>query len=125
MSDLNEILFVLGIPLLGGLVLAFFGGRPGAAMLNVIFSLLTFVAGGLLTLRVVGEGSILAYNEMFFVDSFNVFLVALTVFVSFNTALFSRPYMMNEHHHGKQGHPENGRASCRQNFHEILPKTLR
>jgi len=38
---------------------------------------------------------------MFFVDSFNVFLVALTAFVSFTTALFSRPYMMNEHHRGK------------------------
>jgi len=98
---MNEILFVLGIPLLGGLVLAFCGGRPGAAMLNVLFSLLTFVAGALLTLRVVGEGSILAYHEMFFVDSFNVFLVALTAFVSFTTALFGRPYMMNEHHHGK------------------------
>ena len=98
---MNEIAFVLGIPLFGGLVLAFRGGRPGAAMLNVLFSLLTFIAGALLTLRVVGEGALLAYNEMFFFDSFNVFLVALTAFVSFTTALFSRPYMMNEHHHGK------------------------
>src|SRR3989338_1472965 len=98
---MNEILFVLGVPLFGGLVLAFTGGRPGAAVLNVVFSLLTFAGGALLTLRVVGEGPILAYHEMFFVDSFNVFLVALTAFVSFTTALFSRPYMLNEHHHGK------------------------
>ena len=98
---MNEIAFVLGTPLLGGLVLAFAGHRPGAARLNVLFSLLTFVAGVLLTLRVVGEGAILAYHEIFFVDSFNVFLVALTALVSFTTALFSRPYMMNEHHHGK------------------------
>ena len=98
---MNEILFVLGTPMLGGLVLAFCGNRPGAAALNVGFSLLTFVSGVLLTLRVFSEGSILAYSEMFFVDSFNVFLVALTTFVSFTTALFSRPYMMNEHHHGK------------------------
>lgn len=98
---MNEILFVLGVPLLGALVLAFSGGRPGAAAMNVVFSLFTFMAGVLLALRVVGEGPILAYNEMFFVDSFNVFLVALTSFVSFTTALFSRPYMMNEHQHGK------------------------
>ena len=98
---MHEILFVLGVPLLGGLVLAFFGGRPGAAAMNVVFSLFTFIAGLLLALRVVDEGPILAYDEMFFVDSFNVFLVALTSFVSFTTALFSRPYMMNEHHHGK------------------------
>ncbi|RPJ46536.1 MAG: hydrogenase 4 subunit F, partial [Betaproteobacteria bacterium] len=98
---MNEILFVLGVPLVGGLVLAFSGGRPGAAALNTVFSLFTFIAGVLLALRVVGEGPILAFSEMFFVDSFNVFLVALTAFVSFTTALFSRPYMMNEHHHGK------------------------
>jgi hydrogenase-4 component F len=34
------------------------------------------------------------------VDSFNVFLVALTAFVGFTTALFSRPYMRIEEHHG-------------------------
>jgi hydrogenase-4 component F len=101
MAATNEILFVLGIPLAGGFVLALFGGRPGAAVVNVLFSFLTFVAGMLLALRVVGEGSILAYDEMFFVDSFNVFLVALTAFVSFTTALFSRPYMLNELHRGK------------------------
>jgi hydrogenase-4 component F len=97
----HEILFVLGIPLLGGLVLGLVGGRPAAAVLNVGFSLLTFLVAVLLAVRVVGEGSILAYDELFFVDSFNVFLVALTALVSFTTALFSRPYMLNELHHGK------------------------
>ena len=38
---------------------------------------------------------------MFFVDSFNVFLVALTAFVAFTTSLFSRPYMRIELHLGK------------------------
>ena len=37
----------------------------------------------------------------FFIDSFNVFLVALTAFVAFTTALFSRPYMRIEKEHGK------------------------
>ena len=34
-------------------------------------------------------------------DSFNVFLVALTAFVGFTTAIFSRPYMRIEEHHGR------------------------
>ncbi|MCW5605452.1 MAG: hydrogenase 4 subunit F, partial [Burkholderiales bacterium] len=96
-----EIALVLGVPLLGGFTLAFLGGRPTAGLLNALFSLLTFLGAVLLTVRVVGEGSILVYGDLFFVDSFNVFLVALTAFVSFTTALFSRPYMMNELHAGK------------------------
>jgi hypothetical protein len=37
----------------------------------------------------------------FFIDSFNVFLVTLTAFVAFTTALFSRPYMRIEQEHGR------------------------
>ena len=37
-----------------------------------------------------------ALDEQFFVDPFNVFLVALTAFVGFTTSLFSRPYMRIE-----------------------------
>jgi hydrogenase-4 component F len=37
----------------------------------------------------------------FSIDSFNVFLVALTAFVAFTTALFSRPYMRIEEEHGR------------------------
>jgi hydrogenase-4 component F len=37
----------------------------------------------------------------FFIDSFNVFLVALTAFVAFTTSLFSRPYMRIEKEHGR------------------------
>ncbi len=98
---MNEIALVLGAPLAGGLVLGFLGGHPRAALINIAFCLLTLVAAALLTLRVVGEGSLLAFDESFFVDSFNVFLVALTAFVALTTALFSRPYMMNELQHGK------------------------
>src|SRR5207244_10750555 len=38
---------------------------------------------------------------LFFVDPFNVFLVALTAFVGFTTSLFSRPYMRVERAHGR------------------------
>ena len=40
-------------------------------------------------------------DEQFFVDSLNVFLVALTAFVAMTTAIFSRPYMRIERDHGR------------------------
>jgi len=43
----------------------------------------------------------LTLGEQFFMDPFNVFLVALTALVGFTTTLFSRPYMRIEAHHGK------------------------
>jgi hydrogenase-4 component F len=96
-----EILLVLGLPLLGALSLGLFGARRYAAELNVAMSLLTFAAAVLLVVRVIGHGPMLVWREQFFVDSFNVFLVALTAFVGFTTALFSRPYMRIEEHHGR------------------------
>ena len=96
-----ELLIVLGVPLAGGLLLALFGHRERAAELNAAMSFLTFVAALSLTARIISEGSILVMNELFFVDSFNVFLVTLTALVGLTTSLFSRPYMRNEHHAGK------------------------
>ena len=93
---MSEILLVLGFPLLGAVALAVFGAHPKAPILNALFSFAAFIASALLTVRVMEEGSLLAASELFFVDSFNVFLVALTAFIAFTTALFSRPYMLNE-----------------------------
>jgi hydrogenase-4 component F len=69
--------------------------------LNSLFSFATFLAALKLAVRVMDEGSLLAMDELFFVDPFNVFLVTLTAFVSFTTTLFSRPYMRNEQAKGK------------------------
>ncbi|HCX34582.1 MAG TPA: hydrogenase 4 subunit F, partial [Rhodocyclaceae bacterium] len=96
-----EIILILGIPLLGGLLLAVFGGHRWAPELNVVMSLGTFVASAWLTARIIANGPITAYNEQFFIDPFNVFLVTLTAFVALTTALFSSPYMHNEAAHGK------------------------
>jgi hydrogenase-4 component F len=96
-----EILLVLGIPLCGGVVLAAIGERTWAPTVNVACSLLTFVAALALTAQVVGDGPQLAFGRQFFVDPFNVFLVALTAFVGLTTALFSGPYMRNELEHGR------------------------
>jgi hydrogenase-4 component F len=89
------------IPLFGGLIMAVFGKLQNAPEINSVMSFCTFVAAAALTVRVISDGSFTAWNEQFFVDAFNVFLVALTAFVGFTTSLFSRPYMRIEQHHGK------------------------
>jgi hydrogenase-4 component F len=96
-----EIALVLGIPLLGGLVLALVGHKRWAPEVNAAMSFATFCAAALLTAKVVADGPMVALEEQFFVDPFNVFLVALTAFVGFTTSLFSRPYMRIEEHHGR------------------------
>jgi len=96
-----EILLVLGSPLAGGIVLALVGHRPRAAQANVGFSLLTFVAAAALVARVVADGPVTVAGDQFFIDSLNVFLVALTAFVAMTTAMFSAPYMRIECDHGR------------------------
>jgi len=96
-----EILLVLGLPVAGGLVLAVIGDRDEAPMVNVVVSLLTLLASAALTVRVIADGPLLVLDKQFFVDPFNVFLVALTAFVGFTTSIFSRPYMRIEREHGK------------------------
>jgi hydrogenase-4 component F len=101
----SPLLFVLGIPLVGGFVLALTGHRDRAMEFNVAFSLGTFVSACVLTAQVVAQGSLFAWDRVFFVDPLNVFLVTLTTFVGFTTALFSRPYMRVERDHGKMTPP--------------------
>jgi len=96
-----EILLVLALPLAGGVILALVGHRRYAAEVNSLVSFLTLAAAIRLAVLVVDRGSFVAVDELFFVDPFNVFLVALTAFVSFTTTLFSRPYMRNEAAKGK------------------------
>ncbi|HVP62905.1 MAG TPA: hydrogenase 4 subunit F [Myxococcaceae bacterium] len=96
-----ELLLVLGVPLLGAAVLAVLGGRRYAAELNALASLATLAAAATLVLQVIRHGPMLVWHEQFFIDPFNVFLVGLTAFVGFTTALFSRPYMRIEEHKGR------------------------
>jgi hydrogenase-4 component F len=96
-----EILAVLGFPLAGAALLALIGERREAPTVNVVVSFLTFAAAVALTARVIVGGPLLVLDRQFFVDPFNVFLVALTAFVGFTTAIFSRPYMRIEQEHGR------------------------
>ena len=96
-----QLYLVLGTPLLGGGLLALWGHKTWAAELNIAMSIATFGAAAALTANIIAEGPMITADEQFFVDSLNVFLVALTAFVSMTTSLFSRPYMRTEHAHGK------------------------
>ena len=116
-----EILAVLGIPLAGGLVLALMGERDEAAAVNIVASFCTFVAATVLTARVVTEGPMLAFDKLFFVDSFNVFLVALTAFVGFTTSIFSRPYMRIER---ERGHVNAARLRLYHSMYQLFNFTM-
>jgi hydrogenase-4 component F len=96
-----EMLLLLLAPLAGGAVLALVGHRRHAAEVNAAFAIVTFGAAARLVARVIAEGPVTALQQEFFVDSLNVFLVALTAFVGMTTSLFSRPYMRIERAHGR------------------------
>jgi len=96
-----EILLMLGVPLVGGALLAIFGSRQWAPELGATASLVTFLAAVTVTTRVISDGPIMAFSGQFFIDPFNVVLVTLTTFVAFTTSLFSRPYMRIEADRGK------------------------
>ena len=99
------LLFVLGIPLLGGAALALVGHRSYARDVNVLFSFGTFVAACVMTVQVINDGPAFVWDKQFFVDPLNVFLVTLTTFVGLTTSIFSRPYMRVEQDHGKMTPP--------------------
>jgi hydrogenase-4 component F len=102
---MDALALLLGSPLAGAALLGAFGHRGAARDLNVAFSLGTFIGACALTVRVVAEGPLTAWEHEFFIDPLNVFLVTLTAFVALTTAIFSRPYMRVEQEHGKMTPP--------------------
>src|SRR5205814_5327945 len=59
-----EILFVLGCPLAGALVLATMGQRNEAATISVAACFATFLAAAALTVRVISEGRLLVLDRV-------------------------------------------------------------
>ena len=96
-------LLLLAIPLAGALFLGFTGNRRWAPEVNALISGATLVAAIWLTGSTVARGPVLFLRQQFFIDSFNVFLVALTALIGFTTALFSRAYMRVEVQHARIG----------------------
>jgi len=97
--------FVLGVPLAGALLLALWGHHEVAREINVACSLAAFLAACALTAQVIDGGPRLVWNQAFYIDALNVFLVTLTSFVGLTTSIFSRPYMKIERDHGKMTPP--------------------
>ena len=98
------LIILLSISFLSAIVLAFVGDRKFAPEINIIGSAATFLAGVALAFQVYVQGPMVAGNQFFFVDAFNVYLAVLTSFVSMTTAIFSRRYMRREREHGHVGH---------------------
>lgn len=96
---MNWFLFTLMIPLAGALVLAWIGHPRLAERFNVAISALTLAGSLGLAMQVLQRGDSEALDGFFFLDAYNVFLVALTCFVSMSTAIFSGPYMHFEREH--------------------------
>ncbi|MBI2312518.1 MAG: hydrogenase 4 subunit F [Betaproteobacteria bacterium] len=88
-------------PLAGCLLLAFLGHRKAAGWLNIGASGVSFGASAALALDVFTGGPQLSAGKYFYIDAFNVYLVALTAFVGLTTAIFSRPYMRHEVERGR------------------------
>jgi hydrogenase-4 component F len=88
-------------PLIGSLLLAIIGHRPIGGWINVVVGAVTFVTSLAMALDVFAHGPTLSSGRMFYIDAFNVYLVALTAFVGFTTSIFSRPYMRHEVERGR------------------------
>lgn len=86
----NPLFWVLGAPLFGAALLAVIPNWRHAAWLNVGVSMAT--VGGAVALLFVRP----AETALFFIDDFNIYLVMLTAFVGFTTALFSVAYIGRE-----------------------------
>lgn len=98
------LLLLLGTSALAAIVLAFVGDRKYAHEINIAGSAATLAASVFLAVEVYWNGPMLAVEDFFFVDAFNVYLAVLTAFVSTTTAIFSRRYMKYERSHGRVGH---------------------
>ena len=88
-------------PLIGGLLLAIIGHRPMGGWINVAVGAVTFATSLAMALDVFAHGPTLSSGRMFYIDAFNVYLVALTAFVGLTTSIFSRPYMRHEVERGR------------------------
>jgi len=87
---------ILLIPLVGMVLLALYGDGPKAGAINIRCNFLALLAAIWLAVDVLWNGPRLSAEQMLYIDSFNVYLVALTAFVGLTTSIFSGPYMQHE-----------------------------
>jgi hydrogenase-4 component F len=92
---------ILLICLAGMLTQALFGHKPSAGRINAGFNLASFFVSLALAFEVLRRGALVSADQQLHVDAFSVYLIVLTAFVGWTTALFSGPYMENERQHGR------------------------
>ncbi|GAB6067679.1 hydrogenase 4 subunit F [Methylothermus subterraneus] len=98
---MTALYLILAIPFVGLGLLAVFGDRPFAPRLNNLLNALAFALSVVLAGIVLQGGTLISPNRFFLVDSFNVYLIALTALVGLTTAVFSGPYMEHERQKGR------------------------
>ncbi|QJD30679.1 hydrogenase 4 subunit F [Methylococcus geothermalis] len=98
---MSAVYWILGIPFAGMLYQAWRGDVPQAGRLNTRLCGLAFLASLVLAVEVLRQGVVELADLQFRVDAFSVYLIVLTAFVGFTTAMFSAPYMANERDHGR------------------------
>jgi hydrogenase-4 component F len=92
---------VLLIPLLSGVLQALFGEHRQAGSFNVLSSAAQLCASVWLAWIVLQHGPLGEIDSQFYIDSFNVYLIALTALIGATTSLFSKAYMADEQAHGR------------------------
>lgn len=100
---MSALYLTLLIPLCAGVLLALFGDRRGAAAFNVSASAGGLAASVWLARTVLQQGPLGGEAGQFHIDSFNVYLIALTALVGATTSVFSAAYMAQEHANGRLG----------------------
>jgi hydrogenase-4 component F len=94
---------LLLVPLTGMVALSLVNDGAKAGRLNVRFNAFALAASLWLAMTVLLNGPQLSASQLLYIDSFNVYLIALTAFVGLTTAVFSGPYMAHEQEIGRVG----------------------
>ena len=100
---MTALYLTLLIPLLASILLGIFGNHRGAAAFNILATLGGFATSIWLALIVLQHGPLGGEAGQFHIDSFNVYLIALTALVGATTSFFSAPYMAQEEANGRLG----------------------
>lgn len=83
-------------PMVCGSLLGLLGHTRYAHKINIAASFTNLCLSIILLHQINQQGSMLFWNQWFYVDAFNIFIVFLTCLVGFTTAVFSHSYMRNE-----------------------------
>ncbi|MCX8048150.1 MAG: hydrogenase 4 subunit F [Methylohalobius sp.] len=92
---------ILLLPSAGMGLLAAMGHRPFAPHLNNLLNASAFVLAVVLAGIALEGGTLISKSRFFLVDSFNVYLIALTALIGLTTSIFSGPYMEHERQQGR------------------------